>query len=154
MRQTFSPFGQIMEIRVFPEKGYSFIRWCLSPLQYLACRCQHQHIAWLSDRPVNTWLSVSGLFCYVCLYISAIVSDQSAQSFNTVWYRLMYLPAKLFFSFLRFSSHESAAHAIVSVNGTAIEGHIVKCFWGKESPDMAKNPQQVGKTSLITKLIT
>uniref|UniRef100_A0A7N6FA49 RRM domain-containing protein n=1 Tax=Anabas testudineus TaxID=64144 RepID=A0A7N6FA49_ANATE len=68
MHQTFSPFGQIMEIRVFPEKGYSFIR---------------------------------------------------------------------------FSSHDSAAHAIVSVNGTAIEGHIVKCFWGKESPDMAKNPQQV-----------
>uniref|UniRef100_A0A667YBE0 Nucleolysin TIAR n=1 Tax=Myripristis murdjan TaxID=586833 RepID=A0A667YBE0_9TELE len=68
MRQTFSPFGQIMEIRVFPEKGYSFIR---------------------------------------------------------------------------FSSHESAAHAIVSVNGTAIEGHMVKCYWGKESPDMAKNPQQV-----------
>uniref|UniRef100_A0A671Y454 Nucleolysin TIAR n=1 Tax=Sparus aurata TaxID=8175 RepID=A0A671Y454_SPAAU len=68
MRQTFSPFGQIMEIRVFPEKGYSFIR---------------------------------------------------------------------------FSSHDSAAHAIVSVNGTIIEGHIVKCFWGKESPDMAKNPQHL-----------
>ncbi|KAJ3610233.1 hypothetical protein NHX12_022327 [Muraenolepis orangiensis] len=67
MRQTFSPFGQIMEIRVFPEKGYSFIR---------------------------------------------------------------------------FSSHESAAHAIVSVNCTAIEGHLVKCYWGKESPDMAKSPQQ------------
>ncbi|XP_062319963.1 nucleolysin TIAR isoform X1 [Osmerus eperlanus] len=68
MRQTFSPFGQIMEIRVFPEKGYSFIR---------------------------------------------------------------------------FSSHESAAHAIVSVNGTTIEGHIVKCYWGKESPDMTKNVQQM-----------
>lgn len=27
MRQTFSPFGQIMEIRVFPEKGYSFVRY-------------------------------------------------------------------------------------------------------------------------------
>uniref|UniRef100_A0A2I3GWK5 TIA1 cytotoxic granule associated RNA binding protein n=1 Tax=Nomascus leucogenys TaxID=61853 RepID=A0A2I3GWK5_NOMLE len=26
MRQTFSPFGQIMEIRVFPDKGYSFVR--------------------------------------------------------------------------------------------------------------------------------
>uniref|UniRef100_A0A3B4VQ87 TIA1 cytotoxic granule-associated RNA binding protein n=1 Tax=Seriola dumerili TaxID=41447 RepID=A0A3B4VQ87_SERDU len=25
MRQTFSPFGQIMEIRVFPDKGYSFV---------------------------------------------------------------------------------------------------------------------------------
>ncbi|KAM9285370.1 nucleolysin TIAR isoform 3-T3 [Morus bassanus] len=67
MRQTFSPFGQIMEIRVFPEKGYSFVR---------------------------------------------------------------------------FSTHESAAHAIVSVNGTTIEGHVVKCYWGKESPDMTKNFQQ------------
>uniref|UniRef100_A0A1A7YM15 Nucleolysin TIAR n=2 Tax=Iconisemion striatum TaxID=60296 RepID=A0A1A7YM15_9TELE len=68
IRQTFSPFGQIMEVRVFPEKGYSFIR---------------------------------------------------------------------------FSSHDSAAHAIVSVNGTVIEGQVVKCYWGKESPDAAKNPQQV-----------
>uniref|UniRef100_A0A3Q2QBL6 Nucleolysin TIA-1 n=1 Tax=Fundulus heteroclitus TaxID=8078 RepID=A0A3Q2QBL6_FUNHE len=25
MRQTFSPFGQIMEVRVFPDKGYSFV---------------------------------------------------------------------------------------------------------------------------------
>lgn len=50
-----------------------------------------------------------------------------------------------FFFSSRFSSHDSAAHAIVSVNGTAIEGHIVKCFWGKESPDMAKSTQQVGK---------
>lgn len=43
----------------------------------------------------------------------------------------------------RFSTHESAAHAIVSVNGTTIEGHVVKCYWGKESPDMTKNFQQV-----------
>uniref|UniRef100_A0A8C0UAU1 Cytotoxic granule associated RNA binding protein TIA1 n=2 Tax=Cyanistes caeruleus TaxID=156563 RepID=A0A8C0UAU1_CYACU len=68
MRQTFSPFGQIMEIRVFPDKGYSFVR---------------------------------------------------------------------------FNSHESAAHAIVSVNGTTIEGHVVKCYWGKETPDMVSPVQQV-----------
>lgn len=43
----------------------------------------------------------------------------------------------------RFSSHESAAHAIVSVNGTTIENHTVKCYWGKESPDMAKTVQPV-----------
>ncbi|XP_008320330.1 nucleolysin TIAR [Cynoglossus semilaevis] len=67
MRQTFSPFGQIMEIRVFPEKGYSFIR---------------------------------------------------------------------------FATHDIAAHAIVSVNGTSIEGNLVKCYWGKESSDMGKVPQQ------------
>ncbi|XP_027562073.1 cytotoxic granule associated RNA binding protein TIA1 isoform X1 [Myiozetetes cayanensis] len=67
MRQTFSPFGQILEIRVFPDKGYSFVR---------------------------------------------------------------------------FNSHESAAHAIVSVNGTTIEGHVVKCYWGKETPDMVSPVQQ------------
>ncbi|KAJ8287289.1 hypothetical protein GJAV_G00049840 [Gymnothorax javanicus] len=68
MRQTFSPFGQIMEIRVFPDKGYSFIR---------------------------------------------------------------------------FNSHEGAAHAIVSVNGTSIEGHVVKCYWGKETTDIVSPLQQV-----------
>uniref|UniRef100_A0AAZ3PD25 RRM domain-containing protein n=1 Tax=Oncorhynchus tshawytscha TaxID=74940 RepID=A0AAZ3PD25_ONCTS len=68
MRQTFSPFGQIMEIRVFPDKGYSFVR---------------------------------------------------------------------------FTSHEGAAHAIVSVNGTSIEGHMVKCYWGKETTDMMSPMQQV-----------
>ncbi|KAG8440885.1 hypothetical protein GDO86_006571 [Hymenochirus boettgeri] len=75
MRQTFSPFGQIMEVRVFPDKGYSFVR---------------------------------------------------------------------------FNSHESAAHAIVSVNGTTIEGHIVKCYWGKETPDMLNTVQQVSEPSQIS----
>lgn len=41
----------------------------------------------------------------------------------------------------RFNSHEGAAHAIVSVNGTSIEGHVVKCYWGKETTDMV-NPMQ------------
>lgn len=52
----------------------------------------------------------------------------------------------LFFLCWRFSTHDSAAHAIVSVNGTVIEGQMVKCYWGKESPDMAKSSQQVGVT--------
>ncbi|XP_078449401.1 cytotoxic granule associated RNA binding protein TIA1-like isoform X2 [Lampetra fluviatilis] len=67
MRQTFLLFGQILEIRVFPDKGYSFIR---------------------------------------------------------------------------FATHESAAHAIVSVNGSTIEGFSVKCFWGKEASDPVNQFQQ------------
>lgn len=43
----------------------------------------------------------------------------------------------------RFNSHESAAHAIVSVNGSSIEGHVVKCYWGKETPDMMNPMQQM-----------
>lgn len=43
----------------------------------------------------------------------------------------------------RFNSHEAAAHAIVSVNGTTIEGYVVKCYWGKETTDMVSPMQQV-----------
>ena len=57
MHRTFSPFGQIVETGVFPDKGYSFVP---------------------------------------------------------------------------FNSHESAARAIVSANGTTIDGHVVKCYWGKD----------------------
>lgn len=44
--------------------------------------------------------------------------------------------------FHRFNSHEEAAHAIVSVNGTSVEGYVVKCYWGKETPDMMTSPMQ------------
>ena len=47
----------------------------------------------------------------------------------------------------RFNSHEAAAHAIVSVNGSSLEGHVVKCYWGKETPDMV-NPMQQGQLAL------
>lgn len=67
-----------------------------------------------------------------------------------------FTPHELFISsqlsLVRFNSHESAAHAIVSVNGTTIEGHIVKCYWGKETPDMVSPVQQV-RTSLFWPLV-
>uniref|UniRef100_A0A8D2MCN2 RRM domain-containing protein n=1 Tax=Zonotrichia albicollis TaxID=44394 RepID=A0A8D2MCN2_ZONAL len=39
----------------------------------------------------------------------------------------------------RFSSHESAAHAIVSVNGTTIEGHEVKVNWATTPSSQKKD---------------
>ena len=38
-------------------------------------------------------------------------------------------------SLIRFSTKESAAHAIVAVHNTDVNGHTVKCSWGKESGD-------------------
>jgi len=38
-------------------------------------------------------------------------------------------------SFFRFSTKESAAHAIVAVHNNDVNGHTVKCSWGKESGD-------------------
>uniref|UniRef100_A0A8C3JM59 RRM domain-containing protein n=1 Tax=Calidris pygmaea TaxID=425635 RepID=A0A8C3JM59_9CHAR len=53
----------------------------------------------------------------------------------------------------RFNSHESAAHAIVSVNGTTMEGHVVKCYWGKETPDMVSPVQQVRTSPLAPQTV-
>jgi len=39
------------------------------------------------------------------------------------------------YAFIRFSTKESAAHAIVAVHNTDVVGHTVKCSWGKESGD-------------------
>ncbi|KAF4517816.1 hypothetical protein B566_EDAN008922 [Ephemera danica] len=74
MQKTFSPFGQIQEIRVFKDKGYAFVR---------------------------------------------------------------------------FSTKESATHAIVAVHNTDINGQAVKCSWGKESGD-PNNAQATGQVSPLT----
>lgn len=39
------------------------------------------------------------------------------------------------YAFVRFSTKESATHAIVAVHNTDINGQMVKCSWGKESGD-------------------
>lgn len=57
------------------------------------------------------------------------------------------------FSLQRFNSHEAAAHAIVSVNGTSIEGYVVKCYWGKETTDMVSPIQQVQMPQVCTRII-
>ena len=41
----------------------------------------------------------------------------------------------IFLVCFRFSTKESAAHAIVAVHNTDVNGHTVKCSWGKESGD-------------------
>lgn len=107
MRQTFSPFGQIMEIRVFPEKGYSFVRQVVLLLCLLSLNCQTHLSLWCLNIIQSN--ACAFFFC-VCV--------------------------------CRFNSHEAAAHAIVSVNGTSIEGYVVKCYWGKETTDMVQGPIQ------------
>ncbi|XP_018374690.1 PREDICTED: nucleolysin TIA-1-like [Trachymyrmex cornetzi] len=48
------------------------------------------------------------------------------------------------YAFIRFSTKESATHAIVAVHNTDINGQTVKCSWGKESGD-PNNAQQTGQ---------
>ncbi|XP_044765661.1 nucleolysin TIA-1 isoform X2 [Coccinella septempunctata] len=44
------------------------------------------------------------------------------------------------YAFVRFSTKESATHAIVAVHNTDINGQVVKCSWGKESGDPNNAP--------------
>ena len=49
--------------------------------------------------------------------------------------------------YFRFSTKESATHAIVAVHNTDINGQTVKCSWGKESGD-PNNAQQTGQVNV------
>ncbi|KAJ0169631.1 hypothetical protein K1T71_014816 [Dendrolimus kikuchii] len=52
------------------------------------------------------------------------------------------------YAFIRFSTKESATHAIVAVHNTEVNGQPVKCSWGKESgdPNNAQTQGQLGGT--------
>ncbi|XP_063231079.1 nucleolysin TIAR [Bacillus rossius redtenbacheri] len=39
------------------------------------------------------------------------------------------------YAFIRFSTKESATHAIEAIHNTEVNGQTVKCFWGKETGD-------------------
>uniref|UniRef100_A0A6M2DU36 Putative apoptosis-promoting rna-binding protein tia-1/tiar rrm superfamily n=1 Tax=Xenopsylla cheopis TaxID=163159 RepID=A0A6M2DU36_XENCH len=38
------------------------------------------------------------------------------------------------YAFVRFTTKEAATHAIEATHNSDIQGHTVKCFWGKETP--------------------
>jgi len=52
------------------------------------------------------------------------------------------------YAFVRFSTKESAAHAIVATHNTEVAGHSVKCSWGKESGD----PNNIPNNSQVYQL--
>lgn len=83
--------------------------------------------------------------CFAAGFSARLWGSQGYFQYRSWWYH--FYPN-------RFNSHESAAHAIVSVNGTTIEGHVVKCYWGKETPDMISPVQQVRTAPLlVSKLV-
>ena len=51
--------------------------------------------------------------------------------------------------FNRFSTKESAAHAIVAIHNGDVNGHTVKCSWGKESGD----PNNLPANSQVSEVI-
>ena len=54
---------------------------------------------------------------------------------------------------IRFSTKESAAHAIVAVHNTDVNGHTVKCSWGKESGDPNNLPANSQVSTLYLNIL-
>ncbi|KAG7229938.1 hypothetical protein INR49_009658 [Caranx melampygus] len=143
VKAAFAPFGKISDARVVKDmatgksKGYGFVSF------YNKLDAENAIInmggQWLGGRQIRTnWATRKPPAPK-----SAQDNGSKQLRFDDVVTQSSPQNCTVYCGGIQFSSHDSAAHAIVSVNGTAIEGHIVKCFWGKESPDMAKNPQQV-----------
>jgi len=51
------------------------------------------------------------------------------------------------YAFVRFATKDAATQAIVSTHGTEIQGHTVKCSWGKESNEPSTGGGQAGGAS-------
>ncbi len=65
----------------------------------------------------------------------------------------------LLMTVFRFSKKNEAATAIVEVHGKEINGHQVKCSWGKESSDPSQNsnaaqPNQVAAQTVNSTNVT
>ncbi|KAK0149928.1 Nucleolysin TIAR [Merluccius polli] len=143
VKAAFTPFGKISDARVVKDmttgksKGYGFVSF-YNKLDAENAIGQMGG-QWLGGRQIRTnWATRKPPAP------KSIPDNGSKQlRFEDVVTQSSPQNCTVYCGGIQFSSHESAAHAIVSVNCTAIEGHLVKCYWGKESPDMAKSPQQV-----------
>ncbi|CAJ0965439.1 unnamed protein product [Ranitomeya imitator] len=85
------------------------------------------------------------MIVWVIILLTSLIDQLMRQTLGGVWsdhWKFEFSQRKAIPS-LGFPAMDSAAHAIVSVNGTTIEGHVVKCYWGKETPDMTKSFQQM-----------
>lgn len=51
------------------------------------------------------------------------------------------------YAFVRFATKDAATQAIVNIHGMEINGHVVKCSWGKESSDPSTGSSSSGATS-------
>lgn len=50
------------------------------------------------------------------------------------------------YAFIKFVTKESATHAIENIHNTEINGHIVKCFWGKENGGLGPDVNAMNAT--------
>ncbi|XP_070550219.1 nucleolysin TIAR-like [Ptychodera flava] len=174
LKNAFSAFGEISDARVVKDlqtnksKGYGFVSFVNKAEAENAIKGMSGQ--WLGGRairtnwatrkpppprqtePVKQWTYDEVLsqanYTNTTVYCGGVTSgltDERGFSTYGLIQEVRVFPDKGY-AFIRFSTHESAAHAIVNIHGTQINCHSVKCSWGKESSDPLYQAQQQQNT--------
>jgi len=162
LTKAFSIYGSLSEARVMTDsqrsghsRGYGFVAFRNREDAHKALT--EMNGEWLGGRPIRcNWATRRGanpLEQSIPLEYTA-VANQSIESNRTVYigniafditYQVIQqafsefgpieeirLQAEKGFAFIRFSSHEQAAKAIVAMNGKTLAQRVIKCAWGKD----------------------
>lgn len=172
LREAFQPFGEISEAKVIRDlqtmksKGYGFVAY---PNKEDAERAIEQmNGAWLGRRAIRTnWATRRGAAAQPRTLSYDEVYNQTHPSNTTVYVgnlpqnaaedelRRLFkqfgniIEIRLFktqgYSFVRYDTKDSACQAIINNNNVDLDGHQLRCSWGRAS-DVSDNqgPQQGG----------
>ena len=165
LRDAFAPFGQISDCKIIRDpqtlksKGYGFVSFvkkedaenAIAGMngQWIGSRAIRTN--WASRKPpapnnketkplnyeeVFNQSSPTNCTVYCGGIVSGLTEEIMTKTFNPygVIQEIRVFKDKGY-AFVRFATKEAATQAIVSVHGTEINGHVVKCSWGKESSD-------------------
>ncbi|VDP12173.1 unnamed protein product [Soboliphyme baturini] len=142
LRDAFAPFGEISDVKVIRDlqtlksKGYGFVSFVQREDAERAI--EQMNGQWLGRRTIRTnWATrkpgMPGK-CHSLLDGFLTIGQDDMRKVFAKFGTIMEI--RVFkqqgYAFVRFDNKESAAHAIMNITGSDINGATVRCSWGKE----------------------
>ncbi|KRY56683.1 Nucleolysin TIAR [Trichinella britovi] len=164
LREAFAPYGEISDVKVIRDlqtlksKGYGFVSYVSHDDAERAI--EQMNGQWLGRRTIRTnWATrkpgLPGQLTFddvmaqsspqnTTVYVGSVSANTTDEDLRRIFARFgSILEVRVFkqqgYAFVRFDNKESAAHAILNITGTEINGSSVRCSWGKEGGLAASN---------------
>ncbi|KRX27773.1 Nucleolysin TIAR, partial [Trichinella nelsoni] len=168
LREAFAPYGEISDVKVIRDlqtlksKGYGFVSYVSHDDAERAI--EQMNGQWLGRRTIRTnWatrkpglpaqnlgqLTFDDVMAQsspqnTTVYVGSVAANTTDDDLRRIFARFgSILEVRVFkqqgYAFVRFDNKESAAHAILNITGTEINGSSVRCSWGKEGGLAASN---------------
>ncbi|GAU92230.1 hypothetical protein RvY_04339-1 [Ramazzottius varieornatus] len=159
LRDYFSPYGSILDCRVIRDpvsqrsKCFGFVRFAknedaeeaIAQTNDASIDGKKIRTNWAFKRGPTHPLSHEQILAQASGYNTTIYIGGLGQNFSADFVRgmcAMYgglLEIRLFqekgYAFVRYDNRDSAAAAILGIHNSEINGHLVRCSWGKEPRD-------------------